>query len=259
MKFLINILLIMMILFSGLNSYALGKKKSIEVSSSKVRKEVVKKKKEPKVKKEKVKKIKPAKSVEPESVKAPTPTKVKTKKVKKEKVSKVKKEKKSKKEKAVKAKTKEQTSEKDVKPVKNKKNKTTVKSTKDLQNLSQSERERIMVEQQYRYKQRSKLAMKLNPNLDVLEIRASHILVKNRKDAVNIRKDILNGTISFEDAAMQYSLCPTGARGGDLGYFNRKKMDRSFTDRAFDLKIGEISDPVGTKFGWHIIKVVDKR
>lgn len=108
-------------------------------------------------------------------------------------------------------------------------------------------------------RKRTALGMYMNPNLDVQEIRASHILVKKRKDAVQIRKDILAGKITFEDAAKEYSLCPTGARGGDLGYFNRKRMDQNFADTAFDLKIGEISDPVGTKFGWHLIKVFDKR
>ena len=108
-------------------------------------------------------------------------------------------------------------------------------------------------------KKRSKLALYLNPNIDIHEVRASHILVKKRKDAVRIRKDIINGTISFEDAAREYSLCPTGMRGGDLGYFNRRKMEQLFADVAFDLKVGQISDPVGTKFGWHIIKVTDKR
>lgn len=99
----------------------------------------------------------------------------------------------------------------------------------------------------------------LNPNLDVYEVRASHILVKNRKDAVAIRKDILRGDITFEEAAKRYSLCPSGQYGGDLGFFNRKKMEQQFADTAFDLKIGEISDPVGTKFGWHIIKTTAKR
>ena len=99
----------------------------------------------------------------------------------------------------------------------------------------------------------------LNPNLDIHEVRASHVLVKTRKEAVKIKKEIENGEITFEDAAMQYSLCPSGRNGGDLGYFNRKQMVQQFADTAFDLKIGEISDPVGTKFGWHIIKTTGKR
>ncbi len=99
----------------------------------------------------------------------------------------------------------------------------------------------------------------LNPNLDVHEVRASHILVKTRPEAVKIKKEIENGDISFEDAARMYSLCPSGQKGGDLGYFNRKQMVQQFSDTAFDLKVGQISDPVGTKFGWHIIKTTDKR
>ncbi len=105
----------------------------------------------------------------------------------------------------------------------------------------------------------SSFANFLNPNLDIHEVRASHILVKNRSDAVKIKKDIENGKITFEDAARQYSLCPSGQNGGDLGFFNRKQMVQQFADTAFDLKVGEISDPVGTKFGWHIIKTTAKR
>lgn len=99
----------------------------------------------------------------------------------------------------------------------------------------------------------------INPNLDVTEVRASHILVKTRSEAVKIRKEIVNGDISFEDAAEKYSLCPSSVNGGDLGYFKRGQMVQPFSDVAFDLKVGQISDPVGTKFGWHLIKVVDKR
>lgn len=99
----------------------------------------------------------------------------------------------------------------------------------------------------------------INPNLDVTEVRASHILVKTRQEAVKIRKEIVNGDISFEDAAEKYSLCPSSVNGGDLGYFKRGQMVQPFSDVAFDLKVGQISDPVGTKFGWHLIKVVDKR
>lgn len=99
----------------------------------------------------------------------------------------------------------------------------------------------------------------LNPNLDVQEVRSSHILVKTRPEAVKLRKEIINGEITFEDAARKYSLCPSGQNGGDLGFFNRKQMVQSFSDAAFDLKEGEISDPVGTKFGWHIIKTTARR
>ncbi len=99
----------------------------------------------------------------------------------------------------------------------------------------------------------------INPNLDVTEVRASHILVKTRPEAVKIRKEIVNGDITFEDAAEKYSLCPSSVNGGDLGYFKRGQMVQPFSDVAFDLKVGKISDPVGTKFGWHLIKVVDKR
>ena len=98
-----------------------------------------------------------------------------------------------------------------------------------------------------------------NPYLDVHEVRASHILVKTRPEAVKIKKEIESGQISFEDAAREYSLCPSGQNGGDLGYFNRKQMVQQFSDTAFDLKVGQISDPVGTKFGWHIIKTTGKR
>ena len=99
----------------------------------------------------------------------------------------------------------------------------------------------------------------INPNLDVTEVRASHILVKTRPEAVKIRKEIVDGYISFEDVAEKYSLCPSSVNGGDLGYFKRGQMVQPFSDVAFDLKVGQISDPVGTKFGWHLIKVVDKR
>ena len=98
-----------------------------------------------------------------------------------------------------------------------------------------------------------------NPNLDITEVRASHILVSSRKEALQLKQEIKNGEITFEEAALRYSQCPSGRRGGDLGYFNRKQMVQSFADAAFDLKVGEISSPVGTKFGWHIIKTTDKR
>lgn len=120
-------------------------------------------------------------------------------------------------------------------------------------------RELVLLDRSGALKKRSPLAVKLNPNLDIREVRASHILVKKRKDALMIKKDIESGVISFEEAAKKYSLCPSGVRGGDLGFFTRDKMEPQFSERAFDTKLGTISDPVGTKFGWHLIKTTDKR
>lgn len=149
-----------------------------------------------------------------------------------------------------------ETTTENIKPVKEKKKKATKEETKAAKEQASAAQRNTTIE---KTRKRTALGMYLNPNLDVQEIRASHILVKKRKDAVQIRKDIIEGKITFEDAAKEYSLCPTGIKGGDLGYFNRKRMDQNFADRAFDLKIGEISEPVGTKFGWHLIKLYDKR
>ena len=93
---------------------------------------------------------------------------------------------------------------------------------------------------------------------DVKQVRASHILVKTRNEAIQIKKDIDNGG-DFAYYAKTYSLCPSGQNGGDLGYFSRGQMVQTFEDAAFELPVGEVSDPVGTEFGWHLIKVTDKK
>ena len=91
------------------------------------------------------------------------------------------------------------------------------------------------------------------------EIRASHILVKTEQDAIELAKKIKSESISFEDAAMENSLCPSGQVGGDLGFFGKGMMVKPFEDAAFSLEIGELSAPVQTQFGWHLIKVTDKQ
>lgn len=90
------------------------------------------------------------------------------------------------------------------------------------------------------------------------EVKASHILVETEEEAIKLREEILSGT-SFEDVAAEHSLCPSGARGGDLGFFGRGQMVKEFETAAFDLNVGEISDPVRTNFGWHLIVVTDKQ
>jgi foldase protein PrsA len=89
------------------------------------------------------------------------------------------------------------------------------------------------------------------------EIRASHILVKDEATAKKV-KDLLNQGQSFEELAKQYSE-DTGSKdkGGDLGYFGPGKMVPEFEQAAYKLKKGEISDPVKSQYGYHIIKVTD--
>lgn len=88
------------------------------------------------------------------------------------------------------------------------------------------------------------------------EVRASHVLVKTEDEAKKLREDINAGKISFEDAARQISICPSGHEGGDLGFFKRGVMVKPFEDAAFAMKeIGEVSEPVETQFGWHLIQL----
>ena len=89
------------------------------------------------------------------------------------------------------------------------------------------------------------------------QVAASHILVDTEEEADNM-VDQLDAGAEFEALALQYSTCPSGAQGGSLGYFNRGQMVAEFENAAFSMEPGEISEPVQTQFGWHIIKVTDK-
>ena len=93
---------------------------------------------------------------------------------------------------------------------------------------------------------------------EITQVRASHILVKTANEAMEIKKEIDNGG-DFEYYARMYSLCPTGQNGGDLGYFGRGQMVPEFERKAFTLPVGVVSDPVFSPFGWHLIKVTDRR
>ena len=86
------------------------------------------------------------------------------------------------------------------------------------------------------------------------EVRASHILVKSEQEAIDLSTEIKNGK-SFADVAAEKSLCPSGRNGGDLGFFGRGVMVKPFEEAAFNLEVGELSQPVQTQFGWHLIQV----
>ena len=89
------------------------------------------------------------------------------------------------------------------------------------------------------------------------EVRASHNLVKTEQEAQELYNEIQNGE-SFADIAQEKSLCPSGQNGGDLGYFGKGMMVKPFEDAAFNLEVGELSQPVETQFGWHLIQVTGK-
>ena len=88
-------------------------------------------------------------------------------------------------------------------------------------------------------------------------VSAKHILVDSEEKAKDIKAKIEAGT-SFEDAAKEYSSCPSAAQGGDLGNFTRGRMVPEFEEASFALEIGKVSDPVKTQFGYHLIKVEEK-
>lgn len=90
-------------------------------------------------------------------------------------------------------------------------------------------------------------------------VEASHILVDTEEKANEIAADIKAGKISFEDAAKQYSSCPSSAEGGALGEFGRGQMVPEFDTAVFSMEIGEISGPVQTQFGYHLIKLTGKK
>ena len=98
-----------------------------------------------------------------------------------------------------------------------------------------------------------------NVKNDFKEINAQHILVKTEEEALTILADIKNGVMSFQDAAKKLSQCPSGQNGGDLGYFGRNMMVPEFEAAAFVTAKDEISQPVKTSFGWHLIKIIDQR
>ena len=90
------------------------------------------------------------------------------------------------------------------------------------------------------------------------EVHARHILVATEGEAKDVEAQLKNGA-DFVKLAKEKSKDPGAAEGGDLGYFTKDQMVPEFAEAAFKLDKGQVSDPVKTQFGWHIIKVEDKR
>lgn len=88
------------------------------------------------------------------------------------------------------------------------------------------------------------------------QAKASHILVDTEEQANEIKAEI-EGGLSFEEAAGKYSKCPSNAKGGDLGFFGQGQMVPEFETAVFDMEVGQMSAPVQTQFGFHLIKKTD--
>ena len=95
-------------------------------------------------------------------------------------------------------------------------------------------------------------------------VHARHILVKTEDEAKKIKSELssLKGDAlksKFIELAKNKSTGPSGPKGGDLGYFARGQMVPEFNDKVFSMKVGEVSEPVKTQFGYHVIYLEDKK
>ncbi|MDD2980037.1 MAG: peptidylprolyl isomerase [Hespellia sp.] len=89
-------------------------------------------------------------------------------------------------------------------------------------------------------------------------VSAKHILMESEEEIKDVHTKIEAGEISFEDAAKEYSTCPSKEQGGNLGEFQRGQMVPEFETAAFASEIGKITEPIKTQFGYHLIKVEGK-
>jgi peptidyl-prolyl cis-trans isomerase C len=91
-------------------------------------------------------------------------------------------------------------------------------------------------------------------------VSASHILVETEEEAREIYGRIASGESTFEEEALAHSTCPSKANGGNLGEFGRGQMVPEFDKAVFEMEVGEItSEPVKTQFGYHLIKLNEKK
>lgn len=86
-------------------------------------------------------------------------------------------------------------------------------------------------------------------------VSARHILVETEEEAKKAKEEIASESISFGDAAMKYSMCPSNQQGGNLGEFSKGMMVPEFEEAAFTAEIGVVTEPVKTQFGYHLVLV----
>lgn len=86
-----------------------------------------------------------------------------------------------------------------------------------------------------------------------MQVNAQHILVDHEHEALDLIKKVEEG-VSFDSLAQDFSKCPSGKSGGNLGFFGRGQMVKPFEEAAFALDVNQVSKPVKTQFGYHLIK-----
>ncbi|MEK6590848.1 MAG: peptidylprolyl isomerase [Nitrospinota bacterium] len=91
-----------------------------------------------------------------------------------------------------------------------------------------------------------------------LQFHIVQIVVKSQEDAISIRSELLKGG-DFEKIAREKSIGPEAEKGGDLGFFSEGQMPQEFDDVILKLKVGDISYPLKTPYGYHIFKLVERR
>ena len=90
-----------------------------------------------------------------------------------------------------------------------------------------------------------------------MRARAKHLLVEDENLCLELKKKIEDGE-SFDDIARQYSKCPSGQQGGDLGEFSRGQMVPKFDEVVFTEEVGKVHGPVETTFGFHLIEITSR-
>src|SRR3989304_2980516 len=91
-----------------------------------------------------------------------------------------------------------------------------------------------------------------------LKVHVLQIVVKNEEEALNVRSELLSGK-DFEKIAREKSIGFEAEKGGDLGFFIEGQMPQEFDNTIFKLKVGEISHPVKTSYGYHIFKLIERK
>lgn len=125
-----------------------------------------------------------------------------------------------------------------------------------MQSFVENKSKNLVTEQQLR----TAYAEKAAALKDQEEVRAKHILVATEPEAKELAKQLKKKPADFDKIAKEKSTDKgTAVNGGDLGYFTKERMVPEFADAAFKLKKGDVSDPVKSQFGWHVLKIEDRR